>query len=59
MVSAYHQLYYHFIWGTHKRHKMIDERIGKDLQRLINDKVNEKSQNCAVLVAQVIMSIFW
>lgn len=42
MVSAYHQLYYHLIWGTYKRQKMIDERIEKDLKRIINDKVNEK-----------------
>ena len=42
MVSAYHQLYYHFIWGTFERQKMIDERIEKVLKKLIKDKVNEK-----------------
>ena len=42
MVSAYHQLYYHFIWGTYERQKMIDERIEKVLKKLIKDKVNEK-----------------
>ena len=41
MGSTYHQLFYHFIWGTYKRYEMIDEKIEKDLKRLIHDKIME------------------
>ncbi|MEA3479305.1 MAG: IS200/IS605 family transposase [Bacteroidota bacterium] len=41
MGSSYHQLYYHFVWGTYKRHELIDEEIEKDLERLIQDKIIE------------------
>ncbi len=41
MGSTYHQLFYHFVWGTYKRHEMIDAKIEKDLKRLIRDKIIE------------------
>ena len=41
MGSTYHQLNYHFVWGTYKRHKLIDAKIEKDLKRLIYDKIIE------------------
>lgn len=42
MGSTFNQLYYHFVWGTFKRHDLIDGEIEKDLRRLINDKITEK-----------------
>jgi putative transposase len=42
MGSSYHQLYYHFVWGTYKRYEMINKEIEKDLKRLIYDKILEK-----------------
>jgi len=42
MGDSYHQLFYHFVWGTYKRHELIDKDIEKDLKRLINDKILEK-----------------
>jgi len=42
MGSSYHQLFYHFVWGTYKRHEMIDEEIEKVIKRLIRDKIEEK-----------------
>jgi len=41
MGSTYHLLFYHFVWGTYKRHEMIDVKIEKDLKRLIHDKIME------------------
>ncbi len=41
MGSTYHQLFYHFVWGTYKRHEMIDAKIEEDLKRLIHDKIME------------------
>ena len=43
MVSAFHQLYYHLIWGTYNRIEMIEDCIEKDLKKLIKDKVTEKN----------------
>ena len=42
MGSAYHQLFFHFVWGTYQRLDMIDERTEKVLRKLIKDKVIEK-----------------
>ena len=42
MGSSYHQLFYHFVWGTYKRHEMIDAEIEKVIKRLIRDKIEEK-----------------
>ena len=42
MGSSYHQLFYHFVWGTYKRHELIDEEIEKVIKRLIRDKIEEK-----------------
>ena len=41
MGSSYHQFYYHLVWGTYRRHELIDETNEKDLKRLINDKIIE------------------
>ena len=43
MVSAFHQLYYHFIWRTYNRISLINERIEKDLKKLIKDMIIEKN----------------
>ena len=43
MVSAYHQLYFHFVWSTYRRIEMITEEIENDLQMLIRDKISEKN----------------
>jgi REP element-mobilizing transposase RayT len=42
MGSSYHQLYYHFIWGTYKRYQLISRNIEKDLSKLIKVKIIEK-----------------
>ena len=42
MGSSYHQLYYHYIWGTYKRLPMIDDEIEEDLKMLITNKIKEK-----------------
>jgi len=41
MGSSYHQLFYHFIWGTYKRIDLLDDLIINDLERLIEDKIIE------------------
>ena len=41
MGSSYHQLYYHFVWGTYKRPDLINEILENDLERLIRDKIIE------------------
>ena len=42
MRSLYHQLYFHFVWGTYKRQKMIDQSLEPILKRLVKDKIREK-----------------
>ncbi len=41
MGPTYHQLYYHLIWSTFKRHELIDGEIEIDLERLFIDKIIE------------------
>lgn len=42
MRSLYHQLYFHLVWGTYKRLKMIDQKLEPILIQLIKDKIREK-----------------
>ena len=39
--SAFHQLYFHFIWGTYERLELIDSPIEKRLKKLIDEKIQE------------------
>ncbi|HDN04543.1 MAG TPA: IS200/IS605 family transposase [Chloroflexi bacterium] len=41
MGSSYHQLYYHLVWSTYRRHELINVEMEQDLKRLIQDKIIE------------------
>jgi putative transposase len=42
MGSAYHQLYFHYVWGTYKRIEMINTNIELELRKSFEDKIVEK-----------------
>jgi len=42
MRSLYHQLYYHFVWGTYKRLDLIDKNLEPILNKLLKDKTQDK-----------------
>lgn len=41
MSNTYYELYYHIIWGTKKRMKLIDDNIGILLKEKILKKIKE------------------
>ena len=41
MGASYHQLYYHLVWSTYRRHELINLDMENDLKRLIQDKIIE------------------
>jgi len=41
MGASYHQLYYHLVWSTYRRHELINLEMENDLKRLIQDKIIE------------------
>src|SRR6266852_5970233 len=38
MSHTFHQLYYHFVWGTHSREPLIDRGWRPQLLDIINDE---------------------
>jgi len=49
MGSSFHQLYFHIVWTTYKRNQWIDERIEKDLRKLIRERITvAKSEILAI-----------
>ena len=41
MGSSYHQLYYHLVWSTYRRHEFINVEMEHDLKRLVQDRIIE------------------
>lgn len=42
MSHVFHQLYYHFIWGTHSREPLIDRAWRPDLMNILNEEVRNR-----------------
>lgn len=42
MAHAFHQLYYHFIWGTHSREPLIDRAWRPQLLEILNQEVKTR-----------------
>jgi len=42
MPHTFHQLYYHFAWGTHSRDSLIDRAWRPELLAIINDEIKQR-----------------
>lgn len=42
MAHTFHQLYYHFIWGTHSREPLIDRAWRPQLLEILNQEVKTR-----------------
>ncbi len=42
MSHTFHQLYYHFVWGTHSREPLIDRRWRPQLLEILNDEAKKR-----------------
>jgi putative transposase len=42
MAHTFHQLYYHFVWGTHSRGPLIDRRWRPQLLEILNDETRKR-----------------
>ena len=45
MSHTFHQLYMHFIWGTHSRQPLIDRNWRPRLLDILNDEVKKRGGN--------------
>lgn len=42
MSHTYHQLYFHFIWGTHSRQPLVDRSWRPQLLNILNEEVKKR-----------------
>ena len=42
-MHTFHQLYYHFIWATHSRDRLIDRAWRPELLTILNDEVKKRN----------------
>src|SRR5262245_48022068 len=43
MSHTFHQLYFHFVWGTHSRYPAIDRTWRPQLLKVLNEEVKKRS----------------
>jgi REP element-mobilizing transposase RayT len=58
MSHVFHQLFYHFTWGTHSREPLIDRAWRTELLQIINEEVKTEEDSRYAIMRCLTMLMF-